>query len=362
MHLHSSDIAAIERAQRVLSSPLDYADRAVWARAACRAVRQVVDAPFGLYMHTVPGEASFCGDGAPAAVISAFRTNYHRAVSDSPAYDDELLMRSTAVRLQGGGRVYHERDLVPRELVVRSPFYQSVLRPHAFRHVAGMNVALDGGEVSLVLGFETDAAFGLSENGMMCLRLLKGSFESGIRTLRAVSRRPAAFGAAVDALHAPCLLIGSGGDVLHCSRALSESEEAPALTTHMQELGLRALSHPAADKPTPSVRVRLGEAGVPYQLWVSRLSEHVVGAPALLVCAERLNMPMPSPDELCRRLELTPREAEVALLMARGLTTRQVAERLDVSIHTARTHCERVLSKLDVPSRAAVALALLDRS
>lgn len=55
---------------------------------------------------------------------------------------------------------------------------------------------------------------------------------------------------------------------------------------------------------------------------------------------------------------LTPREAEVAALMAAGLTNRQIGERLFVSELTAKTHCQSVLRKLGVRGRAAVALVL----
>jgi DNA-binding NarL/FixJ family response regulator len=56
---------------------------------------------------------------------------------------------------------------------------------------------------------------------------------------------------------------------------------------------------------------------------------------------------------------MTVREAEVALLIAEGLKNRAVAERLPISPHTARRHTERVLRKLGIGSRAAVATSLL---
>ena len=53
--------------------------------------------------------------------------------------------------------------------------------------------------------------------------------------------------------------------------------------------------------------------------------------------------------------ELTPREREVLTLLARGLTNRQLAERLVVSEHTVHRHVTNILRKLDAPSRAAAA-------
>jgi DNA-binding CsgD family transcriptional regulator len=51
---------------------------------------------------------------------------------------------------------------------------------------------------------------------------------------------------------------------------------------------------------------------------------------------------------------LSPREQEVLLLLADGETTASVAERLGVGESTVRTHVERMRSKLNVNTRAAV--------
>jgi DNA-binding NarL/FixJ family response regulator len=55
------------------------------------------------------------------------------------------------------------------------------------------------------------------------------------------------------------------------------------------------------------------------------------------------------------RFRLTAREAQVALLMARGDRNRVIASALGTSVHTVRRQAERVLSKLGVSTRAAIA-------
>ena len=50
---------------------------------------------------------------------------------------------------------------------------------------------------------------------------------------------------------------------------------------------------------------------------------------------------------------LTSREEEVLVHIAKGLTNRQIAERLVVSEKTVATHVGHILTKLGLPSRAA---------
>ena len=58
------------------------------------------------------------------------------------------------------------------------------------------------------------------------------------------------------------------------------------------------------------------------------------------------------PLRLQEEYGMTPREVEVAQLLAEGLSNAALARRLGVSPHTARHHTQRVLGKLGVHSRA----------
>jgi DNA-binding CsgD family transcriptional regulator len=48
---------------------------------------------------------------------------------------------------------------------------------------------------------------------------------------------------------------------------------------------------------------------------------------------------------------ITPRELEILQLIADGLSTREMAERLFVSENTVKTHCKRLFDKLEVNRR-----------
>ena len=59
-------------------------------------------------------------------------------------------------------------------------------------------------------------------------------------------------------------------------------------------------------------------------------------------------------DEIRNRFGLSQRQAEVAALLARRLTDKEIASRLGVSRHTARRHVELTMIRLRVHSRAEV--------
>jgi DNA-binding CsgD family transcriptional regulator len=92
-----------------------------------------------------------------------------------------------------------------------------------------------------------------------------------------------------------------------------------------------------------------------------------IGARPLLreleLLAERARLDPTSPDtargkdrqSLEELLGLTPREAEVLILVARGYTNREIAATLVISVKTAGVHVSHILRKLDAPNRLEAA-------
>jgi DNA-binding NarL/FixJ family response regulator len=83
-----------------------------------------------------------------------------------------------------------------------------------------------------------------------------------------------------------------------------------------------------------------------------RLDAHAVDA-VLVTAGHRL------PRRRETLAGLTAREVEVLILLARGLSTRQIAERLVITTKTAGNHIEHIYVKIGVSNRAAAAMFAL---
>jgi DNA-binding CsgD family transcriptional regulator len=97
---------------------------------------------------------------------------------------------------------------------------------------------------------------------------------------------------------------------------------------------------------TPLLRRRAGR-----ELRVSATND--AGERTLLL--RELRTDGPDPATLRRALPLTDRESEVLSLIALGETNDEIAHHLGISVRTAGHHVERILAKLEVPSRTAAA-------
>jgi DNA-binding CsgD family transcriptional regulator len=79
----------------------------------------------------------------------------------------------------------------------------------------------------------------------------------------------------------------------------------------------------------------------------------------VLVLMTRLGPELPTTRELRVAFGLQGREPQVALLAAEGLSNEAIAQRLRLSAHTVRHYLERVLTRLGLHSRKALALHLM---
>lgn len=364
--LSHAHLQRVQAAQRVLLASLQPASLAAWLAAAAEAVAGAMHAdrahafvaPAGA---AAPTQAGAALDSAFHVHAQAFFAALHDG--DGPSAATALHAQMQRARLAGGAGVYHERDLAERARIEASPFFQEVCAPHGLRYTTGLSVPWRGGEAAVCVAFDRPDAWGYDPVADAPLRLLLPAFEAGLaHRARLAAARPR-LAALLDALPQPVALFDADGAECYRNRALRRllagEPDVAAVMRAARALARTATPNASGADLVAAQRVVEGTADA-YRLRVGLApAGDTPGAdPSVLVTIDRRS-PFPPPAALQRRHDLTPREAEVALHVARGASNADVAARLHISPHTARHHVAAVLGKLGLPSRAAVAHALL---
>lgn len=82
----------------------------------------------------------------------------------------------------------------------------------------------------------------------------------------------------------------------------------------------------------------------------------LLSAAAMQALISRHLHPSPTPRDRSALDHLTERETEVLLLVARGRSNQEIADELYISPHTAKTHVNRIMSKLHAHDRAQLVI------
>jgi len=198
--------------------------------------------------------------------------------------------------------------------------------------------------------------------------MLLPAFHAGVSvSLRLGARREALTGA-LDGLGTALAVVDLSGRTHHRTPALTAllagdpERERIAAAVRAAALGVAwartAGGLTGAHPPSPALDVTTAQGR--YRVRATSAAEGAFGPdPVALVVVEAATPALPSEALLRARFGLTKQEARVALLLAERKTNREVAEALFISPSTARGHTERVLEKLGVATRRAVAETLL---
>jgi len=144
-------------------------------------------------------------------------------------------------------------------------------------------------------------------------------------------------------------------DVIIMDLLLPDNDTAQATRRAVHESGARVLAFSARDT-WDCVEKFMGQGGAGFV--TKRCSPEELVAAVRAVAAGRQWI---SPDirkssapsgQTKSAVVLSPRECEVAALVARGFTSRQIADQLCLSLKTVETHRYRIFKELHIKSRA----------
>ena len=364
--LSAADVAALARTAHLLATPLDYASVDGWRSAVNRGLKQVLAAE----------TASFLLPSADGPLLYSEEHDAEGLARCEAEHPPPPLPDGTPIWAHMlGVRVATLSDVYGPDLRYyrQSAYYNEFAVLNGAQHTIAALLPLESGAphplsvVSVQLSRPGGRGRGNRDFGardQMLLQLLLPSLAAGAAAVRQWGLHRAHLLQTVDAIGRAVLVCDLSGRALHQTPALAamlagDRESAALLAAaHRTAAALTAgaRSHPGAalsSQSMPSCGVRTGAAR--YRVWATAHGAPRERDPLVLVTLERLTPAPPPPAELRRRFGLTPSEARVALLLARGLSNAALVDALGVSASTARRHTEHVLRKLGVHSRAAVA-------
>lgn len=249
-------------------------------------------------------------------------------------------------------------------------YYRDFLLPHGIHDYIGAQIGTVPGAHAHVGVYRVGRSSGpvrRLEDSAALLAAVLPAMSSGLRAWRATRVGDADLGRVIDELREPLLLCDPAGRMLHAnpaSRRHLGAPYGPALRQAMEAIArdfARARTGDLPELRAATLERRFRSAGRVFRIR-SVGSDGLVGprGGVLLVLEEETpetrgrREPAEASPAVPERFGLTPREIDVAKLLARGLSNKQVAEELRVSPNTAQSHTRRVLGKLGTRSRAAV--------
>ena len=182
------------------------------------------------------------------------------------------------------------------------------------------------------------------------------SFKEALAVSQEAGRKPTV----INTLEGMASLAGALGEATRATRLWGAAEASREVTGIALPPGERALHEPYL----AVIRSQLGEVVWEEALAEGRAMSLDRAAEYALSREETEPSTTPVPEEPPAGEpvgKLTRREQEVALLVARGLTNRQISTKLAISERTAANHVARILSKLGLRSRAQIATWATER-
>ena len=339
--LSSNDHDRIARAARTLASPLAFDTTAAWGLAVQRETIEAVRADKAFVHWT--GAGDFVTETYSPAAVAKY-PSYLPLLKEIGLYERSERL-GVFTRRDGYGPHYDrmcETEYV-REFLPSVDAHDSL----TVYVPAGHQLSTEPAVELIVHSATHGKTFG--PRHVEIARQLRPAFMAGVSVLRQMDRVRSDLTALVDVAGGACALFSMSGRLLHLSRmlkkVLAREPRREALLDRVRSVAADALSY-----SSQVGYARFAGAAGPYRLSAS-LATGVQPLLVVAVVAPKGVKPRPLAGEVAECLGLTPRQAEVALLLGERYSNKEIAAALSVSVHTARHHVEAVLAHLGVDRR-----------
>jgi DNA-binding CsgD family transcriptional regulator len=359
LSLSSAELAAVERASIALLSPFAHPDSESWKRDACRAVEACLGGDGSSFALPIANEPRI------AAVPEIERAL--EAVSPPPAW---VFHGLTVRRRSLGLRVTDWDELFDASLVKSTPFYNEIVRPQGLMAPLVMLAETDRSPLPAALSvYFTNERTAKShmQRRKQLLRLLYPAFCGGLRAYLGAQQNIAAMTVLADEASVGVLFFDGSGIAMRendlFGQMMSADPDRDRVRAEIRRmvrgvLGMTTLYNETAG--TARTRCEMRTPSSHYHITATLLATKESGQVEAIVSVEKTEARALTLKEARARYSLTLREAQVAELLRAGLSSRDLANTLGISVNTARRHIEQILLKLDVHTRTAAAVKLFD--
>ncbi|MFN8575147.1 MAG: helix-turn-helix transcriptional regulator [Gemmatimonadaceae bacterium] len=351
VQLSAKDVRRVADATRVLVSPLNAPSETAWVELVGASLRACTAAERSGVILERGDVASMVGTFGKRA-MEEYVTRWYRTMSGDVR------------RRQRGLTSWVRADVWSVREIQRTAYFREWCLPNGNNDSAGMCVYEGAGEeVAVYVSTSRTGGFPPGGHVSAMLQMMQPALAAGVATMRAMAR--ARYDATLlDTVDSPVGLFQADGRLLHAVPQLTAMLNDPtdgatlrsAASAFVREVARRLWGRGA--RPAIPERVVFGDRRS-YVMHLSLVESGSLGVERLCVLTVKGEREAKSATALRALFGLSPREADVALLLARGCRNKQVATRLGISEFTARRHTERVLHKLHATSRSEVAAKVL---
>lgn len=367
LHFNSEDLIRLESTSRAMVSPLAAPSVEAWRNEVNRAMRELFSGQHAIFM-LPDARVLYTSEDSPE-LLPALAEYGKLAADGHHTVKDPLGERWHLMRLQEQKEVFSwdiNEEMLGRlgHRMKDSQFVEDVLTANGVREFLMIHTQAPAIEAMVWVLSKKKEFHRFGDHAASLLQALLPSFKAGLHVLANIRTQQLA----LDELSEAITIIGGDRRELYRNAALRRMLEDEPMREHVISECRRLVHifHPPAyarsgSTPIAPCMLTVGTQSARYTLRATLLGAgSFAGDAHMMVCVSRKGAAkLPSAGVIRDRFNLTPREAEVAVLLAEGQSNGQIAEQLYLSPHTTRRHTANIFAKLEVSSRNALALMFL---